>query len=196
MYSKSFRLALFALLFGRQTPHIGLLCCGFVASFSTKIAQSPPIFPSGKNLLILHSAFCILYSAFCILHFAFCILHFLNRLRFPHLGNSLKSLNSLSSLSSLAPSSIKFPLCKGNKYPVNAENLCAEKSSSLQKQKKSSIFRTVICPILDCCWQRVPPNYLQYKRLDCSYGGFANRSQRRETKIFTNKTHKKQQTNF
>ena len=81
-------------------------------------------------------------------------------------------------------------------YPVNTEKWQWKKFSSLQKQKKSSIFRTVICPILDCCWQRVPPNYLQYKRLDCSYGGFANRSQRRETKIFTNKTHKKQQTNF
>ena len=56
LFCKSFRCALFALHFGRQTPHIGLLCCGFVASLSTKIASSPTIFPSGK-LLILHFAF-------------------------------------------------------------------------------------------------------------------------------------------
>ena len=125
LYSKSFRLALFALLFGRQTPHIGLLCCGFVASFSTKIAQSPPIFPSGKNLLILHSAFCILYSAFCILHFAFCILHFLNRLRFSLLGKLPKfsKLSKLSNASNRRQTESRgclhtMPRCEGGKACV------------------------------------------------------------------------------
>ncbi len=53
MFCKSFRCALFVLHFGRQTPHIGLLCCGFVASLSTKIASSPPIFPSGSVVCAL-----------------------------------------------------------------------------------------------------------------------------------------------
>ena len=44
--------------------------------------------------------------------------------------------------------------------------LCAEKLRSLQKTKKSSIFRTVICLILDCCGRDAMSNQLQYKRLE------------------------------
>ena len=54
---------------------------------------------------------------------------------------------------------------KGNKYPVNAKNLSAEKVMSLQKQKKSYIFRTVICLLLDRLVAFVTRNDLWHKWL-------------------------------
>jgi hypothetical protein len=62
-------------------------------------------------------------------------------------ANDTNASNFVCALITFGVPTLKFPLCKGNKYPANAKNLCAEKSPSLQKQKKISIFRTVICRI-------------------------------------------------
>ena len=66
---------------------------------------------------------------------------------------------------------------------------------SLQKQKKSSIFRTVMCRILDTYEVLLGPNYLWYKTLGRFLGYMPNSPQNDgEEKFFTKKhiTHNKQ----
>ena len=120
----------------------------FVTAQRTKFPQSPTISPFGN------------FSKFS---------KFSKLPKFSKLSNAPNASNAsnfVCALITFGVPTLKFPLCKGNKYPANAKNLCAEKSPSLQKQKKSSIFRTVICLILDYCGQSAISNYLWYKRLD------------------------------
>ena len=63
-------------------------------------------------------------------------------------ANDTNASNFVCALITFGVPTLKFPLCKGNKYPVNAEKRVPKKLLSLQKQKKISIFRTVICRIL------------------------------------------------
>ena len=139
-----------------------------------KISSIAYDFPIWENLLILHFAFCILHFAFPQSPPIFPSGNFSKLPKFskfsklPNASNASNAPNAsnfLCAFLSFGVSTLKFPLCKGNKYPVNAENLCAEKSSSLQKQKKSSIFRTVICRISGIRKVVLVPNYLWHNRL-------------------------------
>ena len=74
--------------------------------------------------------------------------------------------------------------------------LCAEKSPSLQKQKKSSIFRTVICQISGEAREIKTSNRLSYKWVREVCAGFVKTLGKWRERKFLLKTHKNTTNNF